>query len=175
LTHFCSSCIVFHNVTFAFASEGGLQLSGFCFCFNIRLVLLLFFFYVFCSVTYILVCFLYIINQSVVIMHWMKGGSCTLVHINCKFCNILLLNTQDIHNLYTYLVGSRIAVGIVSWRSGDRIPVGARFSAPLQTGPGAHPASYAMVTGSFLGVKRPGCGVNHPPPSSAEVKERVEL
>jgi hypothetical protein len=28
---------------------------------------------------------------------------------------------------------------------------------------------------SFPGVKRPGRGANHPPPSSAEVKERVEL
>jgi len=28
---------------------------------------------------------------------------------------------------------------------------------------------------SFPGVKRPGRGVDHPPPSSAEVKERVEL
>ena len=28
---------------------------------------------------------------------------------------------------------------------------------------------------SFRGVKRPGRGVNHPPPSSAEVKARVEL
>ena len=28
---------------------------------------------------------------------------------------------------------------------------------------------------SFPGIKRPGRGVNHPPPSSAEVKERVEL
>ena len=28
---------------------------------------------------------------------------------------------------------------------------------------------------SFPGVKRPGRGVNHPPPSSAEVKERVQL
>ena len=28
---------------------------------------------------------------------------------------------------------------------------------------------------SFLGAKRPGRGVNHPHPSSAEVKERVEL
>ena len=28
---------------------------------------------------------------------------------------------------------------------------------------------------SFLGVKRPGRGVDHPPPSSAEVKERVDL
>jgi len=30
-------------------------------------------------------------------------------------------------------------------------------------------------TGSFPGVKRPGRGVDHPPQSSAEVKERVEL
>jgi hypothetical protein len=28
---------------------------------------------------------------------------------------------------------------------------------------------------SSPGVKRPGCGVNHTPPSRAEVKERVEL
>ena len=38
-------------------------------------------------------------------------------------------------------------------RSGDPIPVGARFSAPVQTGPGAHPASCTMGTGSFPGVK----------------------
>jgi ABC-type sugar transport system permease subunit len=41
--------------------------------------------------------------------------------------------------------------------------------------PGAHPASYTMGTMSFPGVKRPGRGVYHPPLSSAEVKERVEL
>ena len=51
---------------------------------------------------------------------------------------------------------------------------GARFSAPVQTGPGAHPASYTLGTGPFPRVKRPGRGVD-PPPSSAEVKERVEL
>jgi hypothetical protein len=54
-------------------------------------------------------------------------------------------------------------------------PEGARFSAPVQTGPGAHPASYTMGTGSFPGVKRPGRGVDYPPLSSAEVKERVKL
>ena len=32
-----------------------------------------------------------------------------------------------------------------------------------------------MGTGSFPGVKRPERGVGHPLPSSAEVKERVEL
>jgi DNA-binding sugar fermentation-stimulating protein len=53
--------------------------------------------------------------------------------------------------------------------------VGARFSAPVQTDPGANPASYTMGTGSLQGVKRPGRGVDHPPPSSAEVKERVQL
>ena len=35
---------------------------------------------------------------------------------------------------------------------------GARFSAPVQTGPGAHPASCTMGTGSFSGVKN-GRGV----------------
>jgi len=58
-------------------------------------------------------------------------------------------------------------------RSGDRIPLAARFSASGQTGPGAHPASYKMGTGSFPGVKRPGRGVDNPAPSSAEVVERV--
>jgi len=41
--------------------------------------------------------------------------------------------------------------------------VGARFSAPFQTGPGAHPASYTMDIESFPGANRPGLGVDHPP------------
>jgi len=32
-----------------------------------------------------------------------------------------------------------------------------------------------MGIGSFTGVKRMGLGIDHPLPSSAEVKERVEL
>jgi len=51
--------------------------------------------------------------------------------------------------------------------------VGARFSVLVQNGPGAHPPSYTMSTGSFPGVKRPGGGVDHLPSSSAEVKERA--
>ena len=42
---------------------------------------------------------------------------------------------------------------------------GARFSSPVQTGPGAHPTSCKMGSGSFPGVKRPGRGADHPPPS----------
>jgi hypothetical protein len=49
--------------------------------------------------------------------------------------------------------------------------VGARFSAPIQTGPGTYPASYAMGTVSFPGIKLPGHGIDHPPPSSAEFEE----
>jgi hypothetical protein len=60
-------------------------------------------------------------------------------------------------------------------RSGDRISCGGRFSAPGKTGPGANPASCTMGTGSVPGVKRPGRGVHHPPPSNAEVKQRTEL
>jgi len=32
-----------------------------------------------------------------------------------------------------------------------------------------------MCTGSYPCVKRPGRGLDHPPPSSTQVKERVEL
>ena len=51
----------------------------------------------------------------------------------------------------------------------------ARFSSFVQTGCGAHPASYKMSTGPFLVLKGPGRGVNHLPQSSDEVKVRVEL
>ena len=47
------------------------------------------------------------------------------------------------------------SVGIVTTqragRSGDQIPVGKRFSAPAQTGPGTHPASCIIITGSLSG------------------------
>ena len=58
---------------------------------------------------------------------------------------------------------------------GNRIPVGAKFFARVETCPGAHPSSYTMGTESFLGVKRPGRGVDHPLQRSSEVQERVEL
>ena len=51
---------------------------------------------------------------------------------------------------------------------------GMRFSAPIQTGPGAHPASYTIGARSFPGIKRPRRD-DHQPSYSAEVKEIVEL
>jgi len=61
--------------------------------------------------------------------------------------------------------------GLRSWysdwlragRSGDRIPVGARFSAPVQTVPGAYPTYCTMRTESFPGIKS-GRGVTLTPP-----------
>ena len=43
-----------------------------------------------------------------------------------------------------------IATTLQAGRSGDRIPVVARFAALVQTAPGAHPASCIMGTGSFF-------------------------
>jgi hypothetical protein len=55
-----------------------------------------------------------------------------------------------------------------------RSPTGAYFSSSpcIQTGSGAHPASYPVGTGApFPGGKaRPGRDADHLPPSSAEVK-----
>jgi hypothetical protein len=51
-----------------------------------------------------------------------------------------------------------------------------RFSAPVQTDPGALPAFLQCAPLLFPGVRRLGRAVNDPTPrSSTEVKERVEL
>ena len=70
---------------------------------------------------------------------------------------------------------SRYSDSLRAGRSGDRIPVEERFSAPAHTGPGVHPASCTMGIGPFPGVKRPGRGADHPPPSKRRGHERVGL
>jgi hypothetical protein len=45
------------------------------------------------------------------------------------------------------------------------------LSALVQTGPGSHPASSTMGTGSFPGVKRPRRGVHHPPHLAPRLKK----
>jgi hypothetical protein len=47
---------------------------------------------------------------------------------------------------------------------------GARFSAPVLSGPATHPTSYTLGTGSFPGIKRPGRGVDHPPHLALRLK-----
>jgi len=48
---------------------------------------------------------------------------------------------------------------------------GARFSAPFQTDPVAHPSSYTIGTGSYMGVKQPGRGVDHPTHLATRIKK----
>jgi hypothetical protein len=92
---------------------------------------------------------------------WRQSAGCTTPEVTADECVRFVVLTTVVLK--------------INGRSGNRIPLGARFSAPVQTGPGVHPASCTMGTGSFPGVNRPGRGVDHAPPSSAEVKERVEL
>jgi hypothetical protein len=70
---------------------------------------------------------------------------------------------------------SRISDLLRVGRCGDPILVEERFSAPLRTDPEAHPHSSTVGSGSFPELERPGRAVDHPPPSSAVVKERTEL
>jgi hypothetical protein len=81
---------------------------------------------------------------------------------------------------YSICVGRDRSVGIAT-RCGLDGPGmeswwGAGFSAPRQDRSWGPPSLlYDAYRLSFPGIKRPGRGFNHPPPSSVEVKERVEL
>jgi len=85
----------------------------------------------------------------------------------------------NLHKSLLHVVGRDSSVGIATRYGLDGPGIesrwGTRFSALVQTEPGAHPASYTMGTGSFPGVKRPERGADLPPSSSAKVKERVKL
>ena len=67
---------------------------------------------------------------------------------------------------YVHRVGRNSSVGIATGYGLDGPGIeswwGTRFFTSAQTGPGAHPASCIMVTGSFLGVKS-GRGVTLTP------------
>ena len=79
---------------------------------------------------------------------WLYGGQNT---VDLKTCSVLYKRLLFGYGGPGSSVG--IATELRAGRSGDRIPVGARFSSPIQTVPGAHPASCTMSTGSFPGVK----------------------
>ena len=80
------------------------------------------------------------------------------------------------HDGGSYSTPSKYSVIVIATRYGLHGPGiksrwGARFSAPVQTGFGVHPASYTMSTGSFQGVKQPGCGVDYLPYLASRVKK----
>jgi hypothetical protein len=80
-----------------------------------------------------------------------------VLYLNSRICFMTCTGITDFH--------------VRAGRSGDRFPVGARFSAAVQTGPGAHPVSYTMGTGPFPAVKRPERGVYHPPHLAPRLKK----
>ena len=64
---------------------------------------------------------------------------------------------------------SRYSDSLQAGRTGDRIPVRAKFSATFHTRLGAHPAYFTTGTGSFQwGV---GGGVNCPPNLAPKLKK----
>jgi hypothetical protein len=71
------------------------------------------------------------------------------------------------------IVGTASHFGLDS--AGIKILVRVRFSPTIQIGPGAHPTSDTMGTGSLPGVKQLEIGDDHPTPLTAEDKERVQL
>jgi hypothetical protein len=50
-----------------------------------------------------------------------------------------------------------------------------KFSALIQTGPGSYPAYCTMSSGYLSQGKASEFGVDHLPPSSTQVKEKLEL
>jgi hypothetical protein len=70
---------------------------------------------------------------------------------------------------------SRLCSGLDGPGTDPRGGGAARFSAPVQTGPGTHPASCTMGTGSFPGVKQTGRDADPSPLLSPRSKNRVEL
>jgi hypothetical protein len=102
-----------------------------------------------------------------------REGACTLMLAN------LLRGYGDSNHIQNvrWVVDRDSSVGIATGYGLDGPGIesqwGARFSAPVQIGPGAHPSSYTMGTGS---LSRGWSGRCWPPTSSSvEVKERVEL
>jgi hypothetical protein len=100
-----------------------------------------------------------------------------------RFCEFILWKYNEMYqnNIYIYIyvyvcvcVWAGIATGY--WLDGPGIEsLVARFFAPFQTGPGAHPPSNTVGTGSLSRGKAAGAWSRSPTPSCAEVKERVEL
>ena len=80
-------------------------------------------------------------------------------HTNIHLSSAALL-IAEIYIYVLYRGGRDGSVGIATHYGLDGPGIesrwGARFSAPVQTGPGAHPASCTMGTGSFPGGKAVG-------------------
>jgi hypothetical protein len=110
-------------------------------------------------IRYIHSCTVYQVSLILLLYHWLD--------IPKKIYLFLVsIPVPHFHTFYLFGRGPGSVVGIVTgYRLGGwgiETRWRARFSAPIQTGPGAHPACCTMGTGSFLGVKS-GQGVTLTP------------
>jgi len=83
--------------------------------------------------------------------------------------------TCKYHHILIFCTGRNSSVGIATrygWTVRGSNPGGeARFSSPVQSGSGAHPASHTTYTGSFPGLKAAGACVNHTPQFAPRLKQ----
>jgi len=95
--------------------------------------------------------------------------------LNHKYvCIEMFRNLQDLTNFYKLFSNRRIATRCGLDGPGNEFRWGRDFSHPSRHVRGPTQPRIQWVE-SFPGIKRPGRGVDHPLPSSAEVKGKVEL
>ena len=118
------------------------------------------------------------LSGSIWVLEWYKNYSPIGRHSHWTLCVCSLITLHTTRNIY-FTSAYHISVGTVTRYGLDgpglKSQCGARFSAAFQTGPGANPTSCTMGTGSFPGQSSQGMSLNTHPPSSADVKERVQL
>jgi hypothetical protein len=101
--------------------------------------------------------------NAVMLSLW-TSWSLTILYCNSRWLQTDIFNNKiDIPHCvtymknpcpnYIYLHSKSDSDWLRAGRSGDRFPVGARFSSPVQIGPGTHPTSCTMSTLSFSGVE----------------------
>ena len=99
---------------------------------------------------------------------WLTDCSTTDWLTDCSTADwpIAALLTADVYKLFYFAEGRDSSVGIANSYGLDGPGIESRwvakFSAPVQNDPGAHPASYSGNRFSVPGVKRSGRGVDHP-------------
>jgi hypothetical protein len=100
-------------------------------------------------------------------LHFISWSLILISSSNLLLCqsNYRFSSCYQLKFCISFSVGRDSVVNIVIFhKPGDQILVGARFSIPIHTSPGTHPASHTMCTKSF-----PGCL------HLAKVKESIEL
>ena len=97
-----------------------------------------------------------------------------IICIDCLRQQFLVFNNSKQCNA-TYVVLPHDAICYRLYGPGIKYWWGQDFPPPSRLALGPTQPPIRRVPGYFQGLKRLGRGVNHSPPPSAEVKERVEL